>query len=459
MAGVAADVTEQKLAEERLLRMAHSDALTNLPNRRLFYDSLTRTLEHAREHHWIVGVLFVDLDRFKVVNDTLGHATGDELLRQVAERLTDCVRIRDLVGRLGGDEFGVLLLLDDPNEACAAAEKILHALVEPFTLEGREAFVSASIGITIYPTDATDPDTLLRYADTAMYRAKDDGRNVCRYYTAEMNARAAERLDLETDLRRALSQHEFLLDYQPKLDLATGAISGIEALLRWRRPGGVGLAPPADFMPLLEETGLIVPVGEWVIGEVCRQLRAWQHDGVQAVPIAVNLSARQFHDENLPDKVMQSVREHGVSSELLEFEITESSAMSSADQTAGILDVLRAAGARIAIDDFGTGYSSLTYLKRFPIDVIKIDGAFVRDVTTDADDAAIVLAIIGMAHQLGLRVVAEGVETVDQMSFLNAHGCDEIQGDVFSKPMDATKIAELLRGDLSTARWEAAGAR
>ena len=459
MTGVAADVTEQKLAEERLLRMAHSDALTNLPNRRLFYDSLTRTLEHAREHHWIVGVLFVDLDRFKVVNDTLGHATGDELLRQVAERLTDCVRIRDLVGRLGGDEFGVLLLLDDPNEAGAAAEKILHTLVEPFTLEGREAFVSASIGITIYPTDATDPDTLLRYADTAMYRAKDDGRNVCRYYTAEMNARAAERLDLETDLRRALSQHEFLLDYQPKLDLATGAISGIEALLRWRRPGGVGLAPPADFMPLLEETGLIVPVGEWVIGEVCRQLRAWQHDGVQAVPIAVNLSARQFHDENLPDKVMQSVREHGVSSELLEFEITESSAMSSADQTAGILDVLRAAGARIAIDDFGTGYSSLTYLKRFPIDVIKIDGAFVRDVTTDADDAAIVLAIIGMAHQLGLRVVAEGVETVDQMSFLNAHGCDEIQGDVFSKPMDATKIAELLRGDPSTARWEAAGAR
>jgi len=367
--------------------------------------------------------------------------------------------MRDLVGRLGGDEFGVLLLLDDPNEAGAAAEKILHALAEPFTLEGREAFVSASIGITIYPTDATDPDTLLRYADTAMYRAKDDGRNVCRYYTAEMNARAAERLDLETDLRRALSQHEFLLDYQPKLDLATGAISGIEALLRWRRPGGVGLAPPADFMPLLEETGLIVPVGEWVIGEVCRQLRAWQHDGVQAVPIAVNLSARQFHDENLPDKVMQSVREHGVSSELLEFEITESSAMSSADQTAGILDVLRAAGARIAIDDFGTGYSSLTYLKRFPIDVIKIDGAFVRDVTTDADDAAIVLAIIGMAHQLGLRVVAEGVETVDQMSFLNAHGCDEIQGDVFSKPMDATKIAELLRGDPSTARWEAAGAR
>ena len=218
-------------------------------------------------------------------------------------------------------------------------------------------------------------------------------------------------------------------------------------------------APPADFMPLLEETGLIVPVGEWVIGEVCRQLRAWQHDGVPAVPIAVNLSARQFHDENLPDKVMQSVREHGVTSDLLEFEITETSAMSSADQTAGILDVLRAAGARIAIDDFGTGYSSLTYLKRFPIDVIKIDGSFVRDVTIDADDAAIVLGIIGMAHQLGLRVVAEGVETVDQMSFLNAHGCDEIQGDVFSKPMDATKIAELLRGDPSTARWEAAGAR
>jgi diguanylate cyclase (GGDEF)-like protein/PAS domain S-box-containing protein len=449
-AGVAEDITERKAVEERLLEMAQSDALTRLPNRKLFHDSLVIALEHAKEHGWTLGIVFIDLDRFKVVNDTLGHATGDELLQKVASRLTDCVRVRDVVGRLGGDEFGVLLRLDDADDARLVAVKILHALMKPFDLDGRETFITASIGITIYPTDATDPGTLLRYADTAMYRAKDDGRNTFRYFTAEMNARAAERLDLETDLRRALAQHEFVLVYQPKLDLRTRAISGAEALLRWARPG-VGLLVPAQFIQLLEETGLIVPVGEWVIGEACRQLGAWDEEGVPGVPIAVNLSARQFRHENLTGRITEAVVEHCTRSELLEIEITESLLMSTVERTAGVLEVLRAGGTKIAIDDFGTGYSSLSYLKRFPLDAIKIDQSFVRDLTIDADDAAIVLAIISMAHQLGLRVIAEGVETEEQLRFLEANECDEIQGHVFSRPISALGMTALLRRHKPTA--------
>ena len=443
-AGMAEDVTERKAAEERLLEMAQSDALTGLPNRKLFHDSLVRALEHACENRWTVGVMFIDLDRFKVVNDTLGHATGDELLQKVASRLIDCVRVRDVVGRLGGDEFGVVLRLENADEARVVAAKILHALMEPFNLDGRETFVTASIGITIYPVDSTDPGTLLRYADTAMYRAKDDGRNTYRFFTAEMNARAAERLDLETDLRRALAQHEFVLLFQPKLDLRTSAISGVEALLRWERPG-VGLLEPANFMPLLEETGLIVPVGEWVIGEACRQLHAWEEAGVHVVPIAVNLSARQFRHESLTGRITKAILEHCVRSDLLEIEITESLLMSTGGATANVLEVLRAGGTKVAIDDFGTGYSSLSYLKRFPLDAIKIDQSFVRDLTVDADDAAIVLAIISMAHQLGLKVIAEGVETHEQLRFLQANACDQIQGYVFSGPISATGMTALLR--------------
>jgi diguanylate cyclase (GGDEF)-like protein/PAS domain S-box-containing protein len=443
-AGVAEDVTERKAAEERLLEMAHSDALTSLPNRKLFHDSLVRALQHAEENHWTIGVMFIDLDRFKEVNDTLGHATGDELLQQVASRLIDCVRVRDVVGRLGGDEFGVVLRLENADEARVVATKILQALKEPFHLDGPEIFVTASIGITIYPTDATDPGTLLRYADTAMYRAKDDGRNTYRYFTAEMNDRAAARLHLETDLRRGLAQHEFVLMYQPKLDLRTRAISGVEALLRWKRPGA-GLLAPAHFMQMLEETGLIVQVGEWVIGEACRQLQAWEREGVPPVPIAVNLSARQFRHEMLTRRLTEAVLEHCVPSTLIELEITESSLMSSGEQTAGILRLLRASGTKVAVDDFGTGYSSLSYLKRFPLDAIKIDQSFVRDLTIDADDAAIVLAIISMAHQLGLVVIAEGVETSEQLRFLERHECDQIQGYVFARPMDADDMTALLQ--------------
>jgi diguanylate cyclase (GGDEF)-like protein/PAS domain S-box-containing protein len=443
-AGMAEDVTNRKEAEARLLEMAHSDVLTGLPNRKLFHDSLVRALQHAEENRWTVGVMFIDLDRFKEVNDTLGHATGDELLQQVASRLLDCVRVRDVVGRLGGDEFGVVLRLENADEARLVATKILHVLKEPFHLDGRETFVTASIGITIYPTDATDPGTLLRYADTAMYRAKDDGRNMYRYFTAGMNERAAERLHLETDLRRGLSQHEFVLVYQPKLDLRTRAICGVEALLRWERPG-VGLLAPAHFMQMLEETGLIVHVGEWVIGEACRQLVTWEGEGVRAVPIAVNLSARQFRHESLTRRITEAVLEHCPTSSLIELEITESSLMSSGEQTAEVLRTLRAQGTKIAVDDFGTGYSSLSYLKRFPLDAIKIDQSFVRDLTLDADDAAIVLAIISMAHQLGLIVIAEGVETDEQLRFLERHECDQIQGYLFSRPMDANEMTALLR--------------
>jgi diguanylate cyclase (GGDEF)-like protein/PAS domain S-box-containing protein len=449
-AGVAADITERKAAEERLLEMAQSDALTNLPNRQLFHDSLVRALRHASENAWTVGVMFIDLDRFKVVNDTLGHAIGDELLQKAASRLLHSVRVRDVVGRLGGDEFGIVLRLENADEARLVAAKILQALMEPFRLDGRETFVTASIGITIYPVDATDPGTLLRYADTAMYRAKDDGRNTYRYFTAEMNARAAERLDLETDLRRALAQHEFVLLYQPKLDLRTGAISGAEALLRWERPNA-GLLAPANFMQLLEETGLIVPVGEWVIGEACRQLHAWEAEGVPTVPIAVNLSARQFRHESLTGRITQAVLDQCVRSELLELEITESLLMATGSGAAGILEVLRASGTKVAVDDFGTGYSSLSYLKRFALDALKIDQTFVRDLAIDADDAAIVLAIISMAHQLGLKVIAEGVETDEQLRFLKANACDQIQGHVFSRPLSASGMTALLRRHRSNA--------
>ena len=445
VAGMSEDITQQKAAEERLLRLAHYDSLTNLPNRNLFFESLKRLLAQAAENQWTVGVLFIDLDRFKVVNDTLGHATGDELLQQVGSRLVKCVRIRDVVGRLGGDEFALILpALDSADDAAEVAAKVIQAFAEPFDLAGRETFISASIGITIYPGDASDAEALLRYADTAMYRAKAGGRNTYRYYTAEMNERAMEKLELETALRRALERQEFLLHFQPKLDLGTGKVSGVEALLRWQRPE-VGLVSPLDFIPLLEETGLIVEVGEWVIRDACRQINAWNQEGVAPVPIAINLSGRQFHQKTLAAQIAQIVREHSVDPRLLEFEITEGAIMANAEQTVRILEEMQSAGISISVDDFGTGYSSLAYLKRFPIDAVKIDRSFVNYVVTDPDDAAIVLAVIGLAHAMELKVVAEGVETEEQLAFLRANACDQIQGYLFSRPLDGAGIAAFLR--------------
>lgn len=445
VAGVAEDITERKLVEERLLQIAHYDGLTNLPNRTLFYESMKRILDNAGQQRSTVGVMFVDLDRFKVVNDSLGHAMGDELLQQVAARLVACVRVRDVVGRLGGDEFALIVpALDSPDAAAAVAIKLLNAFAQPFELSGREAFVSASIGITIYPDDATDADTLLRYADAAMYRAKAEGRNAYRYYTAEMNARAQERLELESALRHAQERQEFELHYQPKLDLRSGEISGVEALLRWQRPG-VGLVGPAEFIPVLEETGQIVSVGEWVISQACRQIRAWEQEGLRPVPIAVNLSARQFHRSDLSLLITQALQAHGVRAELLEFELTESTLMSQATDAHLILNEIKTLGTRISVDDFGTGYSSLGYLKRFPINVIKIDRTFVKDIMNSWEDASLTLAVIDIAHNLGMQVVAEGVETLEQLAFLAANGCNEIQGYIFHRPLKAADITGLMR--------------
>jgi diguanylate cyclase (GGDEF)-like protein/PAS domain S-box-containing protein len=445
VAGMTEDITAKKAAEERLLKLAHYDSLTNLPNRNLFFESLKRLLAQAQENQWTVGVLFLDLDRFKLVNDTLGHATGDELLQHVARRLVQCVRIRDVVGRLGGDEFALILpALDSPDDAAEVAAKVIQAFAEPFDLAGHETFISASIGITVYPGDANEAEALLRYADAAMYRAKAGGRNTYRYYTAEMNERAMEKLDLETALRRALERREFLLHFQPKLDLESGKVSGVEALLRWQRPE-IGLVSPADFIPLLEETGLIVPVGEWVIRAACRQINAWEQEGVAPVPIAINLSGRQFHQKTLAALIAQIAREHGVEPRLLEFEITESSVMANAEETVRILEELQTAGISISVDDFGTGYSSLAYLKRFPIDAVKIDRSFVSDIVANPDDAAIVLAVIGMAHAMELRVIAEGVETEAQLQFLRVNACDEIQGYFFSRPLGSPAVTAFLR--------------
>ncbi len=445
IAGIGEDITERKEDEQRLRQMAHYDALTDLPNRTLFNQSLRRTLEHAGERGSTTGVLFIDLDRFKVVNDTLGHAAGDELLQQVAARLVECVRVRDVIGRLGGDEFALLLPnLEAASDAGIVAAKIIEALSQPFRLRNQEVFVTASIGITIFPDDATDAATLLRFADAAMYGAKEEGRNSYRFYTAEMNARAMERLDLENALRRALERKEFLLHYQPKFDLKTQRITGLEALLRWQRPD-FGLVPPADFIPVLEDTGLIVPVGEWVIGEACRQIRAWEEEGLGALGVAVNLSPRQFYQRNLGGVIAETVRAHGVDPSLLEFELTETSLMLHADKTVRILEELGALGIRFAVDDFGTGYSSLAYLKRFPIDTVKIDRTFVRDIISDPDDAAITLAVITMAHALKLRVVAEGVETSEQLGFLGLNHCDEAQGYYFAEPLAPAALSSLLR--------------
>jgi diguanylate cyclase (GGDEF)-like protein/PAS domain S-box-containing protein len=435
VANTLATAIDRRNAEQRLTWLAQYDPLTGLANRTLLLDRFTHTLAQARRHGWLAGVLFVDLDRFKVVNDTLGHAAGDALLEQVARRLSECVRGSDTVGRLGGDEFAcVLAELHQPGDAAVVAQKVVHALSQPFVLEGEEVCVSASLGIGIYPGDGADADTLLRNADTAMYRAKEEGRNSFQFYRPQMNDQALERLQLQTQLRSALERREFVLHYQPKANLASGEISGFEALLRWQHPTR-GLVPPAQFISILEDTGLIVPVGEWVVLTVCEQLARWKADGLAPRPVAVNLSARQFQQRDLDVSIAAILSDTGVDGRLLEFELTESMLMSNPEEAVRMLNNMRACGVRLSVDDFGTGYSSLSHLKRFRLDALKIDRTFIRDVIGDADDASITMAIIGLAHSLGLKVVAEGVETAEQLAFLKAEGCDEIQGYFFAKPM------------------------
>jgi diguanylate cyclase (GGDEF)-like protein/PAS domain S-box-containing protein len=441
---VARDISERLHAQQRLKHLAHYDGLTGLPNRGLFFQNLRDAIELARDKHWQVAVLFISLDRFKMINDTLGPALGDELLRQFSTRLVRCVRLRDTVGRLGGDEFALVLTMTrEQQEAVNVANEVRDVLRAPFDLHGQQAALTASIGISMYPDDATDPGTLVKYADTAMVRAREAGRDGYRFFTAGMNVQVMARLDLELALRAALEGGQFELHYQPKMDLNTNRASGVEALLRWNRPG-YGLVYPAEFVPVMEETGLVVRVGEWIIDEACRQVAAWVAQGVPEVRVAVNVSSRQFVEGDLEQVVRAALEKHGVEPGLLELELTESALMVNAEHTNEVLSSLKQLGIKIAIDDFGTGYSSLAYLKRFPIDKLKIDIAFVRDIVTNPDDAAIALAVISMAHSLHMLVIAEGVESRAQMAFLRRHRCDEIQGFYFSRSLAPDALAQLV---------------
>jgi diguanylate cyclase (GGDEF)-like protein/PAS domain S-box-containing protein len=437
---------QRKQAEDKVAQLAQFDTVTGLPNRHLFNDRLGQMLTQAQRNDWSGAVLFVDLDRFKAVNDTYGHAAGDVLLRQVAARLKDCVRSGDNVGRLSGDEFAVALSnLAKADDAGLVAQKVVGALSAPFDLGGHQAYISASIGIALFPSDGQEPDALIKNADTAMYRAKEQGRNGYQFYLPQMNERLTQRLQLEAQLRGALDRKEFLLHYQPKVSLATGAITGFEALLRWQH--GERLVPPAEFIAVLEETSLIVPVGEWVLRSVCEQLRRWEQAGIAVRPVAVNLSARQFQRKGLATVVGQVLRENKIDPDLLELELTETLLMSEAEEAVETLLQLKSLGVQLAVDDFGTGYSSLAYLKRFPLNALKIDRAFIRDAVTDPDDAAIALTIINLAHSLKLKVVAEGVETEGQLNFLRSHGCDEMQGYYFARPLKVEDCTQALVED------------
>ncbi|HEX8403524.1 MAG TPA: EAL domain-containing protein [Duganella sp.] len=444
MLGVARDISERRHSEELLQHMAHYDTLTGLPNRTLFFRTLADAIALAQEKSWRIVVLFIALDRFKNINDSLGAALGDELLRQFSNRLVQCVRMRDTVGRMGGDEFALILSMPrDQQDAVHTANEVREALRLPFDLNGHPAVLSASIGIAMYPDDATDPETLLKYADTAMERAKQAGRDGYRFFTAGMNVQVLARLDMELALRRALDNDELLLYYQPKVNLHTGAIAGAEALLRWQRPG-FGLVFPSEFVPVLEDTGLIVRVGAWIIDAACKQIGAWLRSGVGPVRVAVNVASRQFIEGDLEHMVRSALVRHDVPPELLELELTETALMTNAERTIMVLTNLKAIGIKVAIDDFGTGYSSLAYLQRFPIDKLKIDIAFVREITTNPNDAAIATAIISMAHSLKLRVIAEGVETRAQLEYLRRSRCDEIQGYFFSRPVAPADMAVLV---------------
>lgn len=441
------DVTERKHFEFQLTYLATHDDLTGLPNRNLLQDRLEQSLVHARRSGRMVAVLFFDIDRFKTINDSLGHDAGDQLLCRVAKRLLGCVRESDTVARLGGDEFVIVLAdLTRRSDVTLVARKIHDALIQPMVISEQELFVTGSIGISLYPNDGKDLQALLMNADSAMYRAKDQGRNNFQFYTQKMNARALDRLMLESGLRHALVRNEFLLHYQPLVNLHSGNIIGLEALLRWERPGQ-GLIQPADFIPLAEETGLVVSIGEWVLRTACKQVALWNKTFDADLRIAVNLSAQQFEQRNVVETISRVLRDTGLKPDCLELELTERIVMQNASDSIATLQQLSAMGTKLAIDDFGTGYSCLNYLKRLPIDTIKIDQSFVRDITTDPDVAAIARSIITLSHSMKLDVIAEGVETESQLGFLRNNRCDHMQGYYFSKPLPADKLSRLLEQD------------
>ncbi len=439
------DLTQHKEAEARIRYMADHDALTGLPNRALLQDRLRQALAHAHRTGSQIAVLFIDLDYFKHINDSLGHQVGDNLLRVVAERLQHCVREGDSVARLGGDEFVLTLaLVNDSADAALVAQKALDALDQPFHCDGHELHVSASIGISMYPGDGADVETLMRMADTAMYHAKEKGRGNYQFFTSALNRAAQRRLAMSNSLRHALARNEFTLFYQPQVDLESGTIFSAEALLRWRPPG----RPPitcSDFVSLAEETGLILPIGEWVLRESCMQLKRWHELGFRNLVIAVNLSARQFFQPNFLGTLKAILDDSGIPASCLDLEITESMLMQRSEDNVATLRRLSAMGVKLSVDDFGTGYSSLAYLQRFPVDALKIDRSFVSGIGQDSNDTALVTAIISMAHSLRLKVLAEGVETPEQISFLRSHGCLSAQGFFYSEAVSAEAFTDLLR--------------
>jgi diguanylate cyclase (GGDEF)-like protein/PAS domain S-box-containing protein len=441
-----AEIAERHQAEARIQHMAYHDSLTGLPNRSLLSDRLDRAILDAQRGLRRLAVMFLDLDRFKTINDSLGHVTGDHLLKEVAQRLSYAVRASDTVSRLGGDEFVVLLTgLDEADEAAPVAQKIIDALALPMDLEGRQLHITPSIGICVYPDDGRDGETLMRNADAAMYHAKANGRNNYQFFTERMNQVAKQHFELESSLRGALQRDEFELHFQPIMDIATRSLRSMEVLLRWRRPG-IGLVTPDQFIPIIEENGLIVPVGEWVVRRACEQIGVWRRQGYEVVPLAVNLSPRQFLHRGLIGSVRESLNVTGIEPDLIEFEITETALMEHGEQTLSILRQMNGMGIRLSIDDFGTGYSSLAYLKRFPVKKIKVDRAFIKDLELSGDDRAIVAAIVALSDSLQLSVVAEGVETEAQFGMLGELGCQLAQGYLFSRPVPASEAHRFLAG-------------
>jgi len=436
---------EKQRADERIEYLASHDSLTGLPNREMFNGLLRHTIDTARRSGRWFALLFIDLDRFKIINDSLGHDAGDMLLVEVASRLHEALRASDIVARLGGDEFVVILDgTSDRGDVERVASHLLSVLGQPMQLSGHECHSTASIGIALYPEHGDDAATLTKNADMAMYQAKEDGKNSFRFFSGEIKVQSIERLRLESELRRAVERRQFSLHYQPKVDLGTGQITGVEALLRWKHPE-LGQVSPAQFIPLAEETGLIVPIGRWVLREACAQNMTWQRGGLRPVSMAVNLSPRQFADEHLLNDVDEALQASGMSAVLLQLEVTESMVMRNVARAVRVLNAIQDRGIRLAIDDFGTGYSSMSLMKQFPIDTIKIDRSFVRDLPRDSEDQAIAQAIISMGKALGMTVVAEGVETAEQHAFLRNHDCDEMQGYLFSKPLPAGELATLLQ--------------
>ncbi|WP_122368627.1 putative bifunctional diguanylate cyclase/phosphodiesterase, partial [Pseudomonas amygdali] len=450
LANLLAAALERYNAKKKLIYLAENDSLTHLPNRWFLSNYLREIISRKTSVPDAVSVIFIDLDRFKAVNDTMGHSVGDQLLIQAGRRLKECIDENSVVARLGGDEFSIVVTHHVYSESLikTLANHVVEALGKPFNLGGQDVFVSASVGIANYPFDGRDTGVILKNADTAMYHAKKSGRNNYKFYNATMNESLVRRLQTETLLRGALDRDEFILHFQPKVSLTDGRISGLEALLRWNHPEQ-GMVSPAEFIPILEDTGLIIPVGEWVIRNVCETIKSWEENNVRQVPIAINLSVRQLQVKGLAETIKHIVEGYGINPALLEFELTESMLMIDPESAVNILRDIKSYGISLSVDDFGTGYSSLAYLKRFPLDALKIDRAFIKDITSNHEDAAITRAVIVLAHELGLKVIAEGVETVDQLALLVTYGCDQMQGYLFSKPVIIEECASMIKSSRS----------